>query len=251
MARARVLLTCATGLSPKIGARGSLLAAGAILANRGRMRGGGPPGGGGGGAGAGAGAGPAQPSNWLQEWRERTPLVTRSAMLLVLPFSLLSLLLGLSVFTANVPALTAGRFQLWRLLTALVDQGQFFTLLFVTLTLATQMPAQEIRAGSLAFLAHLLTTGLLVGALYAVIGLLLGLAGARAQGLEFLVGFGFMPAMGLWPVLLAATTTSVLADPTGSSSFLCFTLPNRVFPLSARARGGAGPGARALAYASA
>jgi hypothetical protein len=170
-------------------------------------------------------------------------------MLLVLPFSLLSLLLGLSVFTANVPALTAGRFQLWRLLTALVDQGQFFTLLFVTLTLATQMPAQEIRAGSLAFLAHLLTTGLLVGALYAVIGLLLGLAGARAPGLEVLVGFGFMPAMGLWPVLLAATTTSVLADPTGSSSFLCFTLPNRVFPLSAWARGGAGRGARARARA--
>ena len=181
----------------------------------------------------GGAAAPAQPSNWLQEWRERTPLATRGLLLAVLPVSLVSLLFGLSAATANVPALTVLRLQLWRPLTALVDQGPFFTLLFVTLMLATQMPAQEYRAGSLALLANLAATGLLVNLLYAALGALLALAGAAApEGSAFgaLAAFGAMPSMGLWPVLLAQTTLGALADPAGSSSFLCFTLPNRVFP---------------------
>jgi len=192
-------------------------------------------GGGGSGGSGGGGAGPsgAEPSNWLSEWRERTPLLTRCALFVVLPVSALSLLLGGAALTGNVPLLTVRGLQLWRPFTALLDLGPFFTLLFVVLMLATQAPAQEIRAGSLAFAAHALSTGLLVNVLYAALGALLALAGAAAppgSALGALQLFGLVPSMGLWPVFLAATTVGALADPQGSSSFLCFTLPNRVFP---------------------
>ena len=146
--------------------------------------------------------------------------MTRSAILVVLPVSAVCGLSGLSAWTRLVPVAATRGLQLWRLATALLDQGQFFTLLFVLLLLATQMPAHEIRQGSLAFLAHLASTGLLVNCLYAALAMLLALAGAPI--------FAAFPAQGLWPTLLATTTAGLLADPAGSSSFLCLTLPNRV-----------------------
>lgn len=47
-----------------------------------------------------------------------------------------------------------------------LDQGGIFALLFVFLIVATQMPAQEYRMGSVPFLLHLLTIGTLINVIY-------------------------------------------------------------------------------------
>lgn len=51
-----------------------------------------------------------------------------------------------------------------------------------------------------------------------------------ASAAAYLQVCGTPLSAGLWPVLMAQITVHVLADPTGSSKFLCFTLPNRAFP---------------------
>ena len=43
-------------------------------------------------------------------------------------------------------------------------------------------------------------------------------------------GFGVVPGLGLWPVLLMLIAENALADPTGSTQFFCFTLSNPVYP---------------------
>lgn len=47
---------------------------------------------------------------------------------------------------------------------------------------------------------------------------------------EYAEVFAIVPTQGLWPILMATITTNALSDPSGSSSFLCFTLNNRVYP---------------------
>ena len=172
---------------------------------------------------------PSQPSNWLSEWRSRTPLVVRFSIMVVLPITVISLLFSLSSFTGLVPFRATARFEIWRLITSLLDQGGIFTLLFVLLMLGTQMPAQEIRAGSVSFLAKLLFTGLLINVAFTAISMMLYLIGGNDPS-SFFKFFAITPSQGLWPVLMSSITTNALSDPTGSSSFLCLTIPNRLYP---------------------
>jgi membrane associated rhomboid family serine protease len=102
----------------------------------------------------------------LQEWSAKTPLVTRYAIFAVLPVSLISLLAGGAQYLALIPYDATVGVQLWRFFTCFLDQGGFFTLLFVVLMLATQMPAQEIREGSVPFLLRLFVQGSLINVLY-------------------------------------------------------------------------------------
>ena len=174
-------------------------------------------------------AAPPQPSNWLTEWRSRTPLVVRFSIMVVLPVTIISLIFSLSSFTGLIPFRATARFEVWRLITSLFDQGGIFTLLFVLLMLGTQMPAQEIRAGSVAFLTKLVFTGLLINVAFTAVSMMLYLIGGNDPS-SFFKYFAIMPSQGLWPVLMASITTNALADPTGSSNFLCLTIPNRLYP---------------------
>ncbi len=85
---------------------------------------------------------------------------------MVLPVTIISLLAGGSAYLGLEPYAAVLEGQVWRFFTAFFDQGGVFTLLFVLLMLATQMPAQEIRMGSVPFLLHLFTIGMLVNVLY-------------------------------------------------------------------------------------
>ncbi len=84
----------------------------------------------------------------------------------IVPITLISSLAGGSSYLSLTPVDVLGSGEVWRLLTSFFDQGGIFTLLFVLLMLATQMPAQEYRMGSLPFLFHFLTIGTLINLLY-------------------------------------------------------------------------------------
>lgn len=69
-------------------------------------------------------------------------------------------------------ALTPAAFtkgHLWRLVTSLIDQGQFFALLFVILMLALQGPSTERGMGSLRFLMSIVIFGIVVNICYATV----------------------------------------------------------------------------------
>lgn len=162
----------------------------------------------------------------LTNWQERTPVVCRYMAYITLPVSLISALAGGSFYTTNIPLLTLGRGELWRLFTSMIDQGGFFTVLFVGLVLVLQAPAHEFRVGSTFFLYNTFLHALLINVGYAVIGLLLGLIPDM-----FFRAFAFMPAQGLWGVIMGQITVQMLADPTGTTRFLCCPpIQNRYYP---------------------
>jgi hypothetical protein len=159
------------------------------------------------------------------EWAQRTPLVSRWGTGVVLLVTLLGMLTGLSEYLAVVPADIVLRGQVWRLFTGFFDQGSIFTLLFVMLAFATQSPALEIRMGSTPLLLHILSLGTVINLLLILVTMLLFLIPD-----EFAQSFALSGSRGLWPVLMCLISINCLSDPTGSSSFFCFTLNNRLFP---------------------
>lgn len=122
-------------------------------------------------------AGASPPQNWFSEWQARTPVVSRFAILIVLPLTAICLLwTALNDALVLTPsALTGG--QVWRLVTSLLDQGGFFALLFVILMLAMQGPTVERAAGSLRFLFQIVIFGIVTNLLYASVSVSFG--GAR------------------------------------------------------------------------
>ena len=166
---------------------------------------------------------PAAGGNWFSEWSARTPAVCRCAILTVLPSTLLGWLGGSAL--SLVPNAVLLRGEVWRIFTAIPVQDGALTLLVVCLMLAIQAPPFEVKRGSLPFLLHVLVSALLINVAHAVLGVALG-----AIPLRSFAGFGVVPGLGLWPVLLMLIAENALADPTGSTQFFCFTLSNPVYP---------------------
>ena len=121
-------------------------------------------------AAAPAGGGAAAPgSNWLSEWQARTPLVSRWAVYVILPFSLIGFLIpGFDeTFSLSPDAFTRG--ELWRLVTALPYQGNLLALVFLLLMLVLQAPKIEESMGSARFIVQVATFGFLVNVFYCAI----------------------------------------------------------------------------------
>lgn len=95
------------------------------------------------------------------------------------------------------------------------------------LMLGMQGPATELRMGSLPYLVQLLSHAFLINILYAAIIIPIYTMGNPKTALDVL---GPPQSSGLWPLLMAVMTATALADPQGSSTFLCFTVNNRFFP---------------------
>jgi hypothetical protein len=161
--------------------------------------------------------------NWFSEWVARTPVVCRCAILAVVPATLLGWLGGSAL--SLIPNAVLLRGEVWRVFTAVPVQDGALTLLVVCLMLAIQAPPFEVRRGSLPFLLHLLSSALLINAAHAVLG-----GALAAIPFRPFAGFGVVPGLGLWPVLLMLVAENALADPAGSTQFFCFTLSNPVYP---------------------
>ena len=110
---------------------------------------------------------PTAGSNWLSEWQARTPVVSRFALYITLPVTVLGLLVPtLGIWMSLTPeALTRG--QLWRFITAVPYQGGLLALIFVVLMLVTQAPHLESELGSLRFLTRASSWGLLINVVWA------------------------------------------------------------------------------------
>lgn len=160
-------------------------------------------------------------SNWLTEWSSRTPVVCRYAIGCILASTLLGWLAGDKL--SLIPNAVVLRGEAWRVFTAAPVQDGALTLVIVCLMLAIQAPPFEVKRGSLPFLLHVASSALLINLAHALLGAALGAIPWRP-----LAGFGLVPGLGLWPVLLMLVAENTLADPAGSTPFLCFTLSNPV-----------------------
>ena len=93
------------------------------------------------------------PRRRFQDWSARTPLISRSLLIAIIGGALIGFLTGITMMLAMVPSALVFGFQVWRLVTyAFFDDGML-KLLFVMMSMTTQAPKMEIRAGSAAFFA--------------------------------------------------------------------------------------------------
>lgn len=176
---------------------------------------------GGGGRGAqpaagnpGAPGGP--PQNWLQEWQGRTPFVTRWAIYITLPLSLLCLLWEAAYNALSNSPRTFLAFELWRPITALPNSGSALDLPFTLLMLAMTGPSTERALGSTRFASFLGAFGVIINFLYA--GIMVSPAGPQLLCRSLMYSF---------PIVLHLQQAAE-ADP--------FKLRARSFPFSSQRR---------------
>lgn len=168
---------------------------------------------------------PSSPGNWFQEWREKTPLITRWLTFITVPLSIVSLLVTPVASALSVTPQVFLSGHLWRIFTApLVAQG-FFALLFCLLFLFMQAPTLERAQGSAAFLFYIIISSVIINTAYAGVTALLVSVMSSPKNV-----FGILSSSGLIPFLLFAITASSLSDPAGTTPFCCTRIPNRIFP---------------------
>lgn len=109
------------------------------------------------------------PQNWLQEWQERTPFVTRWAIYITLPLSLLCLLWEAAYNALSNSPRTFLAFELWRPITALPNSGSALDLPFTLLMLAMTGPSTERALGSSRFASFMLLMGVIINVHYSLI----------------------------------------------------------------------------------
>ena len=114
--------------------------------------------------------------------------------------------------------------QLWTFFTSIIVQADFIGLLFCCFVYAISSPPIEIKRGSVGFLSHIVTSALVINFAYVPVALLLAVV--PIQGFA---RFGIVAANGAWPVLIMMMAENALADPTASTKFLCWDIPNKVY----------------------
>lgn len=165
---------------------------------------------------------PAPPAqSWFAEQSARTPLVCKSAIVAIIVSTLVAYLTQLQPALLLFPAPTLLGGQAWRFLTAPLVQGDALAVVFCSLVFAVQAPPDEVRAGSLAFLAHVALSSALINVLFVLLACALG-----AISWGPLAGFLIVPGNGAWPVLIMLLSERALADRAGSTKLCCFDVPN-------------------------
>jgi membrane associated rhomboid family serine protease len=165
----------------------------------------------------------APPQNWLQEWNERCPVVSRSIIVTTLVISLLGFIFPDFSSALILQPTTFTSFELWRIFTSPFNQYSVLNTVFILIFFAIQGPVLEAKMGSLGFLLQLVINILLINVLFCII---MTIFIELAPGVILTV-FGQGISAGLFPAIMVYITTSSMLDP---DAVQCQAIPNKFYP---------------------
>lgn len=156
-------------------------------------------------------------SDQIAEWWASLPLINKGLI------SGTTLLFILNIFMRNffyygmvdVPLLTLGHFQLWRVVTAFMIHADIFQLLFCLISLVGDSVRLEKILGSAAFLFDIILKNIQVQIIYLLIMYLLHFSNEN---------FMMMPSSGLWDLVMVFITIRSASNPEQPTQFLCLPI---------------------------
>ena len=150
-----------------------------------------------------------QPNNdnpiltFYREWSDKTPFVTRSAMILLLVTYLVSFPVDLDAYFGNVPYFSILNFEVYRLFLSPFVGNSIFNVVLMALFFPAMGARMESSIGSSAFLILMGTLSTMTNVAFVLICLLLYYVGNLALAV-------FYSCSGFWLVLFGLITMECL-----------------------------------------
>ena len=150
-----------------------------------------------------------QPNNdnpiltFYREWSDKTPFVTRSAMILLLVTYLVSFPVDLDAYFGNVPYFSVLNFEVYRLFLSPFVGNSIFNVVLMALFFPAMGARMESSIGSSAFLILMGTLSTMTNVAFVLICLLLYYVGNLALAV-------FYSCSGFWLVLFGLITMECL-----------------------------------------
>ncbi|GFH52810.1 hypothetical protein CTEN210_09286 [Chaetoceros tenuissimus] len=159
-----------------------------------------------------------------ESFYNNTPLVTRMVFTSITTTYLISWFYDPSLMIANIPGLTIGKFQLYRIVISPFTCNQLLSLIFAYLSFVTSGNKIENLIGSTNFGALLLSFGIIINVIHILICGLLFVVTRNPMWL-------MQPSYGVWMLILAVIAAECApADPSSKRRFFFMEVPTRFYP---------------------
>lgn len=163
------------------------------------------------------------------------PLFVKGLPILIFCLYILSCFFSqISFYMSNMLGYTIFKFQLWRIVTAIIIMTRIFNILFALLFWIPEAIKIERALGTLGYVFYFTINGIIIQLFYSILLIpLMILFGEKLLTIGYNETSGYVECNGIWPIIMMDITVVCLTNPNNLISFFClpWSLKAKYYPL--------------------